>query len=1011
MASYRRIASDGDYGFNRNEANKRKQYARATTATTTALSSDDIHKINCLSSYFKNTIIKKWRDRGEYHVMVDSDWQKAIDLCKLVYDPVPMRMPSVMADAGSVLVANICAMASAIEEKCAIFLGMPENVSLVKKMLTVYTKTPESATLLYRSTLFNKAILSRKKEKVNITSDDVIKERFKNHVTKPFRPSLFERFGTTAFKEEIGASNGAFSTLSASNTHAKAIVHFTRVACGNMRNSLDFVSGLKEEERASVARSLLKESVSPLLDDDAAILYGNATDRRVFAQLVENEPMNHGIIPKEFTRDMERTPYVEIDHGSNTVTVYSDRFVTNEHGNVVKSHKPISLKVNIGQLLCDMIFGSDWDIHLKDYLSLLGYETFFDKEGSLKNLIKRLLLNKRRTDLGDLALIMVSRYIKKISNAEFDRLLISDDGDDDPIVPTTITNYIRLVVRHIYFDVFYFNGLQNICTRLSENYQTPIETVDGELEEVTGNLFLSKIVDSLHIMRNQDLTRVCYNIDVSVCKKEDDFDTNRVSMLVEDTPTFFDGKCDNITVSWDAASRRVIAVSKSIKLLLNDDDESASTRNASLLLEIQERLKRDVPPSRFFNYKAMYDAVKHVLKENDSPICNRFTNSSRMTSVESTGVLVAAEDIDSTDGRPIMREDVQETATSKDSSSLRSNKLAMFGIIDRKYVSDIYRWEKNVDAVRDDLPISQISKLDDIEQEIQETKLSKQAVIDRINDTELSKATDSILKRSLGGGSKFFVGRFVAIAITGPAIGILGKATADVLHASKGVHYNVHDVSNGDLKSFKITRFSCANDNGSHSNDTEASRWGHHWSDIPWVKPSLTCDRGLTVAQAASEVLVTAASKITGKTIEARAATSTAEVASGVFDLMINSSTFISGVPVVAGLASTRLSFANWKRGLGVALSLFVLILFVRFFAGSGFLTLKWFGVDTEEKRRSTAFMSRYTSADEERIRRLFISSKEGADQIPRNFEIIRPLFGPARPTQEMTYFYVGLLY
>lgn len=1179
MASYRRIASDGDYGFNRNEANKRKQYAKATTA----VSSDDdvdIDRINCFSSYFNN-IAKKWRDSGEYHVMVDSDWQKAIDLSKLVYDvtsPVPMKMPSVMARTGSVLSANICSFA--IEEKCAIFLGMPEKVSLVKKMMTVYTKTPESATLLYRSTVFDEAMSSRKEEKVIITPD-MVEERFKSHVTRPFRPSLFERFGTTAFKAEICASNGAFSTLSASNTHAKALVHFTRVACGRMRNSLDVVSGLeeKEEERSSVARSLLKEFVSPHLDgDDAAILYGNATDRRAFAQLVENEPLNHGIIPEQFTRDMERTPYVEIDHGSSgAITVYSDRFATNEHGNVVKSRKPVSLKVNIGQLLCDMIFGSDWDIHLKDYLSLLGYETFFDRDDSLKDRLKKLLLDKRRTDLGDLAQVMVSRYIKKVSNAEFDRLLASSSSsnyDEDPITPTTVADYIRLVVRHIYFDVFYTSGLKNICTRLSENYQTPVETVDGELEEVTGNLFLSRIVDSLHLLRNQDLSRVCYNIDVSVSSdKEDDFkrDTasNRVTMQVfeddipEDTLEVFDGKvgkCDNITISWDATYRRVIAVSKSIKLLDDDDDETVSDTAAKsswlLLKEIEERLKRDTPPSRFFNYRAMYDAVKCVLKEDDSPIPNRFTDSSSffspcnsssssggmgrragaitlggfffsglrdaletgllrgasrdvestlMAMSEDTKVLPAArvEEVNLRDSistaltkettaeRLIMRENAHGIEF-KDSSGvsaletlrdLRSNKIKFseamekFGIttdpsMDRDFARDmesaypdgaIDRWKRNVDAVRDDLPASQISKLDDIERIIKESKLSDQEVVDKINDTELSKAIDSILKRSLGGGSKIFVGRFVAIAITGSVIGMLGKATADVRRASRGVHYNVHDASSGDLKSFKITRFSCTDpssyvsrhyfamnsaagsyEDGSHSNfkanppicredDGLCGRWTS--SVLPRVKPmrvlvrgtSLTCDSGLTVTQAASEVLGTAASNIIGKIIEVKGAA--AEVTTpGIFDLIKYAFTF--GVPVAAGLTSTGLSFANWKKGLGVALAVFVLILFVRFFVGSGFLTIKWFGVDMgdERKRKSAAFRSKYTSADEERISRLLFPSsvknkqkqkekKEDEDaagksnQKLRNFEIIRPLFGPARPTQEMTYFYVGLLY
>ena len=384
LASVRRI------GFNRYEADKRKQYAKATTALRSDI---DIDEINRLSSYFKS-IVRKWRDSGEYHIMVDSDWQKAIQLSKLVYDVMPMRMPSVLADVGSVLAAHICSIASLIEEKCAIFLGIPENVSLIKKMLTVYTQSPEAATLLYR-----------------------LSSRFKTH-------------------------------------HAKTLAHFTRVAC--MRNSLE----------ASVARSLLKKFVVPYLDND---------------QLA---PISHDI----FTR----TPYVELKNGSRIV--------------------------NIGHLVCDMILGSDWDTHLKDCLT-------------------------RRMDLGDMALVMTSRYIKKVSNAEFDRLL------NDHISPTTVTEFIRSVVNHIHFDIFYNNGLQNMCIRLSELYQTP---VDGELEEVTGNLFFSRIVDSLHIMRNQDISRVCYNIDLSI-------ERDTVSEVF-----------DNITITWDAISRRVIAVSKNFRSSMED---------------------------------------------------------------------------------------------------------------------------------------------------------------------------------------------------------------------------------------------------------------------------------------------------------------------------------------------------------------------------------------------------------------------------------------------------------
>lgn len=861
--SYRRIASNGDYGFNRNNANDCKQYAKPVVAAASVSVADDIKKINDLSSYFNENILKKWNNNSEYHIMNDSDWQKAINLSKLVYDVSLMseRTPSVIVDAGSVLAANICSLAASIEEKCAIFLGEPENVSLAKKMLTVYTMTPESASLLYKSTLFNNTMLSRRKEEKS-------SGRVEFNTSRPFRPSLFERFGSTVHEDEISASNGAFSTLSASNTHAKALIHFTRVACAHMQNSLDVVdSSDSREERASVARSLLKESV---LGDDAAILYGNAADCMAFAHLVEKEPINRGIIPEEFTRDMERTPYIEMDHGgSNIVTVYSDRFSRDENGKLVKNQIPISLKINIGQLLCDMIFGSDWDIHLKDYLSLLGYETVFDHEQT-----SLLLLDKSRTNQqGNLVLVMVSRYIKTVSQTELDRLLANENV---PFTPTsTIADYIRLVVRHIYFDLIFNNGLQDICTKLSENYETPIETVDGELEEVTGNLFLSRIVDSLHIMRNQDLSRVCYNISVSL---SDNCKNNGNPIIIEENTAksqVFDGK---VTISWDATSRRVIAVSQCVNTLFSEYDN----RNTSILNKIRECLKRDTPPNRFFNYKAMYDTVKYMLREYDSPISHRFSDS------RGEGLFLKA--------------------------TPKKNKL--FG--------DIITTHKKAK------PTSQTSKLINIKRKIRITELSEQQISNKINDTELSKATDSVLNRSLGGGFKIFAGRFT---IMGSVIGILGEVTVDLLQLRE------------DLR---------------------------------------------TVPQAVSEVLGTTASEIVegGATIKNKT--------------LINSPVFIFGVPLATVLAFT---FVTYKRFLGFTSAVFFLLLFTSIFAGFFFSTSNWLATDN----KLGTFISYYTHADKKRINKLLYSVE--AQQGHKTVDIKRPLFGPARPTQDMTLFHIGLLY
>lgn len=1282
-ASFRRLASDGDYGFNRREAIRRKQYAkppprpRSVAAVEAAAASAP-----AVVDYFNNQIIAEWEANDKFFDefdMNDDVWEKAITLSKLVYGGAVDRTggsggntsATLMADTGAVLAANFSALASSIKEKSIIFLGLPENVSLLQKRITIHTKSPSSAALLYKSKLFQNNIRDRivsagksmtPKETAAV---DFVEDRFKNHVATPFRPSLFERYGTTAAEEEI-ESGSIFGTLSASNTHGKMITHFTRVACNKgYTNSIALnPRRVEEPDRKSTARTLLTQLFDETVKEgvglkgfasnpDAGLLYGNRVDRLAFARLVAGSIVKHGIVPGEFTRDMERTPYLEVSSGGGKkgVRVVSERFVYDDDAgglSLATATETVFLKFNAGQMMCDVVFGNDWDLHLKDHLSVLGHESFDAAEDAngnmvLKDKMAHLLLDRRRLGRVDIALVLASNHIKRVAQKEVeDRIAGVKNGP-----PSTagykkwkISDHIRAVVGHIFFELFEKEGLKHICTRLTANFlsgrSAPEETVLGELEEVTGNLLLAKIVDSLHMLRNQDVASVCYYLTVKLDRDGggggggSELADNYASLdlVPPNSLAEFGPGNDSFAVVWDATSRMVVSVKKNIRLTtaaaeVGVGDGTSAAAAAMMMVRRKNHsdainniktysrtIKSKVPGRHFFNYKEMYKAIKdRVDVDGAPPIKHRFYGddddndapppptpaaaaaepmvvmSERITArgilagirdaLESGALRGSSRDVEttvramsddaslvstagarpeeialrdlvsssitepSTVERMIMRDDVHGVATAtlveggdtvvSVMRDLKGNKVTFseamerMGIttdpaIDAEFAREmeasypegaIGRWEERVAEVSEDLPPSQTDKLEKIERDIDEGNLNgDEEIADAINDTELSRATDSILKRALSGGVKVLTGRFVAIVITGTVIGVLGAAVTDVMHASRGAHYNVKDASNGVLKSYKILRFSCYDHeagNGfitTHPFEPEidavidsdadfrteagayvfsaggvdrsnfkanapvcgeggdkkaglCGRWAHYWtgSVLPWVEPmsnlvkgtSLSCDKGSTVTGAVAEVLGSAAAEVIGEifdTVLAVAGKATAGLAS----LVVSSPAFVIGVPAAVGIASTGLKTSNWKRGVAVAAGLLVLLLIVRFFAGTGPLTLEWFqgstgGEDGSETggtaaaasaltvrarlkaaraldaamraAKKTSLLRIYTKEDKKRIEESMSGDVNNVHNNGplRNYEVIRPVFGIARPSQEMTYYHIGLLY
>lgn len=1243
-----------------------KQYAKPPSSSSTP-SLENYSRVNSLLSFFNDQVIAEWKTNDKFFdefVMDDDVWEKAMILSKQIYGGAVggtgISSATLMADTGSVLSANITALASSLIEKSIIFLGLPENVSLLQKRMAVHTRSPSSAALLYKSKLFQNNIRDRITAEAKTVSEkelatiDIIEERFTYHVAAPFRPSLFERYGTTAAEEGIEVGN-IFGTLSASKTHGKMLTHFTRVACNKgYVNSISLdPSLLEDQDRKGTSRVLLRQLFEETVKEgvglkgfaaspDAGLLYGNRVDRLAFARLVKGSIVKHGIVPGEFTRDMEMTPYLETTSSSLGVEVGSERFSHNDNGALTSTIQTVFLKFNAGQMMCDAVFGSSWDLHLKDLLSVLGHEsfdTYVDENGqmALKDKMASLLLKRRRLGHVDIALVLASNYIKRVSQEETENRMLgikTGPPSTEGYEKWKISDHIRAVVGHIYFELFEKRGLQHICSRLSANFlggaTTPEETVLGELEEVTGNLLLAKIVDSLHVLRNQDVSNVCYDITVKLSREGrtnkadkkmfvDGYDS--LSQIPPNSLAEFDaeemGANGAFSVAWDSTSRKVVSVKKKISLVTDIDVSNGLAEESHIdtlksIKSYPRLITTKVPGSRFFNYKEMYMAIKNrVDVDGDPPIKHRFysppgvdgdplikrvdatvpspyaplmserlsargimsairdaleTGALRGTSrdvettvramsddtrlVSAAGAAteeIALRDLVSTSitdersiQRMVMRDDAYgiQTATFIEGGDsvvdvmrdLKRNKVKFseamerMGIttdpaIDAEFARDmeasypdgaIERWEEKTDEVSRVLPSSQTDELEKIEKDINDGKLEgDEEIADRINDTELSKVTDSALKRALDGGVKVLTGRFVAVVVTGTVIGVLGVAATDVIRASRGAHYNVKDASNGVLKSYKILRFSCYDQRAGNGyiathpfegkidavitsdagfrteagayvvsenreddvsnfrakapvcgegGDKEAGlcgRWAHYWtgSVLPWVVPmgtmvkgtSLSCDKGLTATGAVAEVLGSAASEVIGDIFDT-VLDVTGKAVSGIASLLVNSPAFVIGVPVAVGVASTGFETKNWKRGTAVALGLLVLLLIVRFFAGTGPLTMQWLQGATGEDGSSgggdvtggnealsvrarlktvrtlgaarraakrTSLFGIHTKEDKKRIED--ISSKNanggGNDGRLRNYEVIRPVFGIARPSQQMTYYHIGLLY
>ena len=277
-----------------------------------------------------------------------------------------------------------------------------------------------------------------------------------------------------------------------------------------------------------------------------------------------------------------------------------------------------------------------------------------------------------------------------------------------------------------------------------------------------------------------------------------------------------------------------------------------------------------------------------------------------------------------------------------------------------------------------------------------------------INQTELAKASDTVLSREAGNGVTCLFGRFGEIATIAGSLslpGFLGYAAVNLVKASTGAHFNVLDLNcpHG-VRSHILTgqtcrdmRLLCAAENPiSPSNNctpttkVEQEKMPHPafvplcgYQDTPdsrngtrvlFASPmqlsplatgaicknmgsSLSWGKGLSVLEATSSVLMC----VPGRNV----ANSLVDVAEEAVDgckgnlctRVVCHPGFVFGLPITVGLVATGLKGSNWLAGVIATAVVFVLIVITRFFVGSGCFTQNWFCAGMNSNRSAVENM------------------------------------------------------
>ena len=1027
-ATTRRIASTkGNYL--KADAIARKQYPKSDTRNNTvsepsAETKKLQNKMNAIIRGWYNSSGKTLLNLGENA----ENWDIIINLVDKLYDPVFAggHLPSTLGDSSSLGASIFASLATVIEEKLSVLCGDEGILRRSKKNHTVLIDTLLSNDTL--SNIFISRIHKMAKAKKKNPDDTKEKEMLLYRMSKlkeaplPHQLSLFEKFGHETKKEKTSSSaSGVAGTTVASDMHCKLVNHVFKVA---FRKSGPGWQQRRQQhmsppvETHALSKYLLEYDFDP---ESASIFYCDYNDFKAY-QALPNKFKMSSIIPG--SHNMEDLPFRPF-----AVPVH---YTTGKRIFKYKRAVPLNAEIcfDYGEFLCYCIFGMEWDKHLGDIVDALGHssmETFTPDiySGVFKDTHDFNRLGNIRMGVVDFALRSVAEFIRSEAYDAAKEEERKEDEEEENVL-SVLRNSIRKSVEEI--RKFLEKDLPNLVSRFKRDLPSGNYGKPGEFECLTAHLFLSRLLDECHILRNMDIQRTVFATRISLMRRSiaASRGTNvQTYSSVEKIPggvlaglAVDDNKClGKAVVSWDGSAGKVIGVWRNAVGYHLSDHESIAKKykdDLKLVKKIKRVLreaseKGDLNPA-FFNREAIYGALHEkgifVPGTNLTETGKSFEGLRNMEeeeeeeqeeeeSKEFRGALSGLRDILETkaltvntrdtfrevgQGIKIEAEALQVTTATEtaliesllesfrtdaslglefsektqslvlkdtkkilleETKSLRANKVAFSSVmkamgiqvskdLDAEFAAEmrktypdtaIREFDESAKEFEKHIPEIQIREIEEISREAGDIW---EELEHKINDTDLSKATDSVLAKKLGNGVSVFVGRFATASVlvgTVTVAGFLGSAVLETMQASKGAHLNVvHHTNNYGVASYNAIDFFCAEGkNGARGQ-------------------ALTYDKGMTATQALVDTLQTlgeSANAIVENTMETT---------------IINSSAFIMGISIAAGLAVIK--SANWRTGLTVGLTVLVLMMVVRFFAGSGAFTLNWFSASDNSKRK-----------------------------------------------------------
>ena len=948
----------GKGNYSKEDAIEGKQYPQDGQASETTFTASPLSSVVQGCQEKMAAAIREWYEsEGEPLLDLGSDgetWDYIINLVDNLFDPVLAcrHQPSALCDSSSLGAANFASLATVIQEKLTVLCGN-EGVLVRSAATSRMVQPPEiTSTLLSNDTLSellsmrlrSLAKVKRRNGELSVKEQETVLHRTARlkEAPCPHRLSLFERFGGGTRVEKTSNISVAAGTTNASDMHCKLVNHVFKVAFRKWgprlnHDHLQLASLVESHALTNYVLSYMSGGKNHISNDadSTSIFYCDYYDFLAYQALPERFKRS-SIVPGSY--NMEGLPFRPF-----AVPSHYRRYHESDQRRIFKYERSVrlasipSMCFDYGEFMCYCIFGLEWDKHLGDIVDSLEccpMNTFEPNvySGVFKDTHNFNRLGHVRLGVADFALRSVAEFVRAeaynaaMMDGETEAKWNDSDGD-------TLSN-LRKVIRGSVQRVkdFLENDLADIVAKFKSGIQGCDYGDDGEFECLTAHLFLTRLLDESHVLRNTDIQRTVHSTHISLLRQN----TKRVPAStrvqtfssVKDIPSgvlaglsgcvssgnrasYFFG--DNAVVSWDGSVGKVIGVwcNAGTDYLADHENVLEKYKDDMLLVKmvkgvLQEASEKGALNPMFFNREEIYRALAargilspgvnltedgksfhgldnsfadfelevplegHSAEMNigelrgffsgfrdviETKALTTYTTTAfneigksikadavalkPMTTAETAFVnnLVKSQTGDSTLGMDFSANGSRCVMMKKSGRSLlevardlKSNKVAFSSVmkdmglevskkLDAEFAAEMRETypdtalkevDESVEDFESSIPSSQAEKLKTIGKETGEElgELEK-----KISDTELSKATDSVLGKKIGNGITVFMGRFATTSVlVGTVVlgGFLGPAAVAMMHASRGAHLNVVDHTNTiGVTSYKLTAFSC----------------------------------------------------------------------------------------------------------------------------------------------------------------------------------------------------------